>query len=519
MIRVAPATMVVATMGPSLLAPRPMVSVSLAIAFTVAHALLAPLRARIAVLRERSIGELRAVISAVFLTPLIWSTGPDFPGWTMAVPVMLALPFITPVGKEWGALGLVGLSILLGRYCAGTPIPRLIAGLIAFASVGFLSASIARMMKGLLESLESANEAKSRFLANMSHELRTPLAGMISLNELALSAEPNESTRSLISTARTSGEHLLAILNDILDLSKIEARKLELESIAFDLRTSFTQVASIAEASAQAKGLIIEPSIDVSQDWWIGDPTRIRQVLLNLTSNAVKFSTTGRIHISAREDGEMIVFSVRDQGVGMSAEHLKRIYEPFSQADVCTTRVYGGTGLGLSICWHLVKAMNGTIAAESELGKGTQIAFRIPLLRAAPLVAPAVEASRVARRLRILVAEDNPTNQLIIRKMLEGLGHEAVLVEDGEAAVLAARSDRFDVVLMDVQMPKRDGLDATRAIRAHEVPRASQVPIIGLTANAMRGDAEAGRAAGMTGYLVKPVGRRALQEALMQATQ
>jgi CheY-like chemotaxis protein len=342
---------------------------------------------------------------------------------------------------------------------------------------------------------------------------------MISLNELALAAEPNESTKALITTAQTSGQHLLSILNDILDLSKIEANKLELENIPFDLRDCFAQVVAIADASAQAKGLAIETTINISENWRSGDPTRIRQILLNLTSNAVKFSSQGSIQISASTDEDRAVFTVRDQGLGMSPDHLKRLYQPFTQADAATTRIYGGTGLGLSICRLLVDAMKGQLHVESEIGKGTTISFGLPLSRAkAPVETPQWAPADAAIKLRVLVAEDNPTNQLIIRKMLQGLGHEVTLVADGQAAISAFQEDGvFDVILMDVQMPKCDGLEATRSIRALSSGSDVLIPIIGLSANAMRGDADLGRAAGMTDYLVKPVPRRALQDALLRA--
>lgn len=517
--RVVPVTIFVASMGPALFSPRPRLAVFFALLLSIAHALFTFARGRIAWLHAHSSGPPRAVISALFLAPLVWSSGNTFPGWIMAVPIILALPFVTRVGQEWSVLALICSAVALGRYLAGVPLSSLCAGLIAFAATAVLATRISRLVKKLLDSLDAANTAKSLFLANMSHELRTPLAGMISLNELAQAAEPQESTKALIKTAQTSGQHLLAILNDILDLSKIEAGKLELENLAFDVQDCFRQVVAIADASAQAKELSIETEAVIDGEWRFGDRTRIRQVMLNLISNAVKFSSKGSIHISVRADAYRALFVVRDCGVGISPEHLERLYEPFSQADAGTSRTYGGTGLGLSICKHLVEAMGGSLQVASVLGEGTTISFDIPLPRAPAPVPVADTAIPVdSRKLRILVAEDNQTNQLIIRKMLEGLGHDSVMVEDGDAAIDAFVSSSFDVVLMDVQMPKRDGLAATRAIRKRAAGEATQVPIIGLTANAMRGDAEIGLKAGMTDYLVKPVARRALQDALWRAT-
>ncbi len=402
----------------------------------------------------------------------------------------------------------------------------------SLSACALLSTQVSRLLKQLLADVQAADRAKSRFLANMSHELRTPLAGVIGLTDLALASHLDDEPRHLVRTAKSSAEHLLTILNDILDLSKIEAGRMTLETIAFDVEDVVRQVAAVVRASAQGKALEVRVSLESGgQRLRMGDPVRLRQVLLNLAGNAVKFSTRGVVEVSARAEGDRIRFTVRDEGIGMSDAQQAQLFRPFVQADASTNRRFGGSGLGLSICRPLVEAMGGTLQVQSRVGEGSTFSFDVllpcaaeePVVLRAPVVLPAAVVpaaapvvAPVARALRVLLAEDNHVNQLVVSKMLRRAGHQVQIVGDGDEALSALQAGPFDVVLMDLQMPRRDGLDTTRAIRAQGLGRPG-LPIIALTANAMASDREACAQAGMDAFLVKPVTEAALAAALAQA--
>jgi CheY-like chemotaxis protein len=312
---------------------------------------------------------------------------------------------------------------------------------------------------------------------------------------------------------RQSGESLLAILNDVLDLSKIEAGKLELEQAEFDIAELAQAAISAFSATAQAKGLGFELKVDRSaRGIYRGDSVRVRQILYNLVSNALKFTETGGVKIAVARRGKRLVLSVCDTGIGVAADKLAGLFQKFEQADASTTRRYGGTGLGLAICRDLAELMGGSICAESELGAGATFTVELPLPRLSAAPAKPARATRQpvapidGLSLRVLAAEDNGMNQLVLRTLLEQIGVEPVIVGNGREAVAAWAREPWDLILMDVQMPEMDGPTATGVIRARErAERRPRTPIVALTANAMAHQVAEYLHSGMDDFVAKPI--------------
>jgi signal transduction histidine kinase/CheY-like chemotaxis protein len=372
---------------------------------------------------------------------------------------------------------------------------------------------------------ELASRAKSAFLATMSHEIRTPLNGVLGMAQ-ALAARPDlhGEVRAQLDVIRESGEGLLAILNDILDLSRVEAGKLELEDIEFDLAALATGARDTFAPLAGAKGVALDLEVAATAvGVYRGDPTRVRQILHNLISNALKFTEAGRIAVHVSREAQAVRIAVADSGVGIEGETLSRLFAKFEQADASTTRRYGGAGLGLSICRELAELMGGSIVAQSEPGKGSTFTVSLPLVwsgraaavsAATPAAAPAA-AQGPGRPLRVLAAEDNPINQLVLRTLLAQVGVEPVVVGDGRAALEAWSREPWDLILMDVQMPVMDGPTAARAIRAAEAKSGRPyTPIVALTANAMSHQVAGYAEAGMDGHVAKPIEAASLFAAL-----
>jgi PAS domain S-box-containing protein len=363
---------------------------------------------------------------------------------------------------------------------------------------------------------EAANSAKSDFLANMSHEIRTPLNGVIGIVDALSRTALDPGQMEMVDLIRSSGATLERLVSDILDVSKIEAGQLDLETRPFDLDEALAPVA-VMRARAVDKGLAfhVERAPD-ARGVFRGDSTRIRQVLGNLLSNAVKFTARGAITVRVDMEGaDRLAVTVEDTGVGFDADHASRLFERFNQADSTITRRFGGTGLGLSICRSLVEMMDGEIGARSVPGAGSVFRFVLPLERVQSLSdydargagAGAASRSLAARALRVLLAEDHPTNQRVVQLILSSQGAEVVVAADGAQAVAAFQADEFDIILMDMQMPVMDGLAATRAIRALEAgsPGRGRIPVVMLSANAMLEHRQEAILAGADSHIAKPI--------------
>ncbi|EJL38397.1 signal transduction histidine kinase [Caulobacter sp. AP07] len=387
-----------------------------------------------------------------------------------------------------------------------------------------LRGAMAQLVKAR-DDANAANVLKSHFLANMSHEIRTPLNGVLAMTEVMAMGELNAVQRERLSVIRESGALLLSVLNDVLDLSKIEAGRLDLVERDFDLASLALSVRESFATQARQKGL--EFGVFVAPEAlgaWRGDADRLRQILGNLVSNALKFTLEGSVSVrfASADDGRGLRIDVVDTGIGIDAETLPRLFDKFVQADSSTTRRFGGSGLGLSICNELATLMGGGVHVQSREGQGSTFTVVVAMPRGeATTPAPAEAAPppiESERRLRVLAADDNPTNQKVIAAVLAPLGAEVELVADGVACVEAWKRGGFDIVLMDIHMPVMDGVEAARTIRGLEISEGrKRIPIVAVTANALVHQVEGYMAAGMDGHVAKPIEVTKLYDAIETA--
>jgi CheY-like chemotaxis protein len=355
----------------------------------------------------------------------------------------------------------------------------------------------------------------------MIHEIMTPLNGVIGFSQILESMDLKPKEKSFVSKIRQSGETLLTTINDILSLSKIEAGKIDLEYRSFDLARTIETSIEILSPKAEEKDIGLEADTRSLPDAIVGDETRVRQIILNLVGNAVKFTEKGGVTVVATYQNDFVVIRVKDSGIGISEENQKKLFQPFSQADSSTTRKYGGTGLGLVICRKLAQLMGGSIELESREGAGSTFTLKFPAKKGeTPQERPvAFTEQEDLLPLSILVAEDDEVNRLVIFEMLKGLGHEVEFAKNGKEALEKAKELRLwaDVILMDMRMPEMDGLEATRAIRSYERDNnLKAMPIFALTANAMEEDKNRCMESGMTNYVSKPIDISILKKALAQ---
>jgi signal transduction histidine kinase/ActR/RegA family two-component response regulator len=453
-------------------------------------------------------------------------------GLGMCTMLYISLRVIAPIARITEAMGSVAagdLAFDVPYRARGDEIGRLARALNVFRRNALEKRRVEdELMQSRIavEAAEAASRIKSQFLANMSHEIRTPLNGVLGMVQVMETEAQTPLQSERLKTIRDSGQALLQVLNDVLDLSKIEAGEIDLAEAEFDVADLARRTCAAFSGAAASRGLKLDCVVaEDAAGLWLGDAQRLRQILSNLLSNALKFTEAGEVALEVARHGEALTFEVRDTGIGIAADALPKLFNKFSQVDDSNTRRFGGTGLGLAISRELAQLMGGDIEVESAPGVGSTFRVSLPLERvgnapSAPAAAAAAVAARphLDRPIRILAAEDNLTNQKVLTALLSPLGAELTIVGDGESAVETWRSQPCDLVLMDIQMPGVSGVAACEQIRALEAERGlTPTPIIALSANAMSHQVDSYLAAGMTAHVAKPIEAGALYQAIEDA--
>ena len=493
------------------------------------------------------------VVNGLMLTNVIAYQAFHFEAGKLVYFVLMGLAFATSSPSRriaWPSIAaaLAALLFLVQRADAATQFQYLFIGLAAtFAAFGIsalMRGAIARSITARLtaealarrlnaerqenellrEQAEDlarreagANRAKSEFLATVTHELRTPLNGVMGMVQAMANDPLDDTQRQRLEIVRGSGQSLLQIINNVLDISKIEVGRLELSPTVFDLAPLVTDLGRLYSALAADKGLAFKVEVEASAVGWChGDEVRLRQVLSNLLSNALKFTEHGEVTARARREGDRLIFTVTDTGIGVSEAEAGRLFQRFVQADATTTRRFGGTGLGLAICREIVQLLGGEISFTSVPGQGSKFTFDAPMKTvAAPEAAqPAVPSGdKAGDGPRILIVDDNPTNRLVLTTLLSQFDVENGAVDSGPAAIAAWEIGAWDLILMDIHMPGMDGLTASRLIRQRElVLERPRTPIVAVTASVLSHETDAYFAAGMDDYIAKPIEIHALME-------
>jgi CheY-like chemotaxis protein len=387
-------------------------------------------------------------------------------------------------------------------------IVSLLRGISFICALFLITVVFDSLRREAIERAEEATKVRTLFLANMSHELRTPMNGVIGITELILAGNISEDNRAQLELVKRSGIQMVSLINDILDLTRLESSRLKLENVPTDVRTIVSDVVELLIPKAEQKKLKMISEIDSQIPIAIlSDPTRLKQVLTNLLNNAVKFTNKGEVNLKAIIIGNRIKFSISDTGIGIRSDILQKLFVPFEQADVSFTRRYGGSGLGLAISRKLVYLMGGIIDVESKEGIGSTFSFDLPCVPCSPIPSPKFiqsEPSDLKTPLKILVVEDNEVNLYVVLNMLKRFSCYTETARDGLEAIEAVKKSNFDLILMDCHMPNMDGFEATRQIRKMSDP-INSIPILALTASALSEDIEQCRAAGMDSVLTKPL--------------
>jgi len=504
---------------------------------TCARTLTRPVEQGLALTRGRRLGYMACMLGAslawCMLAALYWAEAQE--PFRLAAMAILAGLMVHAQGFSFrspAALAALGsapaalwfaLPVLFGGY-SGPPLIALTIGLamlLCYVAAGTrANIRAAAALAEAQHTAEAANEAKSAFLAMMSHELRTPMNGVLGMARALQRTELDNRQKGYVETILRSGDGLMAILNDVLDISKIEAGRMDLEVAAFDLHSLGEEAVQLWSEIATSKGLELTCEADPGlAPLVLGDETRVRQIVLNLISNALKFTASGSVTLRLRAapaaDGDGgVEIVVADTGIGMSPEQVAILFRPYAQAEASTARKFGGTGLGLAICRKLASMMGGEIGVESQEGKGTSFRVWLPLPEAETAQDETAEPEALPT-LRVLVADDNPINQAVARAVLEAAGVDVQCAPDGAQALEQLRLEAFDLVLMDVHMPIMDGIEAVGRIRAGQAGR-PDVPVVALTADAMPGEAERLKALGFDALQHKPVQPAALIGAIAQ---